>query len=367
MSQALAGLTEWLMSAPVLRGQASGSAGVANWLWPDGVQDGLYPEIGGYYLQFLALAGSVPPAPGAADPARAQEAARRVLAWLDEAGPDGDPLTLYHRDMAQSDWRNLCLFSFDLAMILRGFASVEARWPGLVPDALRSRYAASAAGLTESGRLASHRLRAGASAENVPAKWSTLPDVHHVKAAAAIAGTGDPAFTSMAAATLAEQAAALDREGEARLRELHPFLYLVEGWLMRWGQTGEAACLEHAGVAFRMVLGQLDPQGGVLPPLAGRPELPTRSDVLAQALRAGLVLDAASWFDGSGQASWQAARPVLHAALLSRLTPEGAVEFDAVGRHRNVWASLFAWQALSLLAQAETGMLDARGAAAALI
>ena len=368
MSETLAGLTEWLLSPPVLRESSPSGAGVANWLWPDGTHDGLYPEIGGYYLQFLALAGSERWRPGSVDPARAREAARRVLVWLDEAGAEGDPLTLYHRDMAQSDWRNRCLFIFDLAMILRGFASVAARWPGLLSLETMSRYAASARSLvTDDGRLASHRLRRGTGTGDIPTKWSTVADVHHVKAAAAISGLGDATFAAMVSATLAWEAAALDREGAGRLRELHPFLYLIEGWLMLWGQSGNRACLDRAGTAFGMVLGELDVDRGVLPPIAKRSDLPVRADVLAQTLRAGLVLEAACWFDAGGARSWSRARGGLHAALLDRLTPEGAVEFDRVGRHRNVWASLFGWQALSFLAQAEAGMLEPREAAAALI
>jgi hypothetical protein len=61
------------------------------------------------------------------------------------------------------------------------------------------------------------------------------------------------------------------------------------------------------------------------------------------------------------------ARNSLEDAILSKVTPEGGIEFDAIGRHRNVWASLFAWQALDLLGQANSGLLDARKAAASLI
>ena len=367
MGERLAGLAEWLLSPAVLRETSPAGAGVANWLWPDGTHDGLYPEIGGYYLQFLALAGSERRHPGSVDPARARAAARRVIAWLDEAGAAGDPLTLYHRDMAQSDWRNRCLFVFDLAMILRGFACVAARWPGVLETETMSRYAASARSLSSDGRLASHRLRAGAAAADVPAKWSTLEDVHHVKAAAAIAGLGDASFTAAVSDTLAAQAAELDRQGAERLRELHPFLYLIEGWLMLWGRSGDSACLDRAGAAFRLVLAELDADRGTLPPIAGRADLPVRADVLAQALRAGLVLAAAGWFDAAGATAWSRARGGLRAALLDRLTPEGAVAFDPVGRHRNIWASLFCWQAFLFLAQAEDGTLEARDAAAALI
>jgi hypothetical protein len=369
-------LTEWLLSGRVLRPVGAG-AGVANWLAPDGVHDALYPEIAGYYLQFLSVAS---PDAGVA-PAVARGAASRIIEWLDKAGPQGDPLTLYHRDMAQSDWRNQCLFAFDLAMIVRGFASVESRWPGIAPRALTARYAASIRSLIDDARLRSHRLRAGAVEADIPLKWSTRIDVHHVKIAAALASLG-PQFEAVVAAITQEQAEALAREGGARMRELHPFLYLVEGWLMLWGQTGSSAYLDHAAAAFRSVLAEIDPARGTLPPIAGRRDLATRSDVLAQALRAGVLLEHAgrlddvgpddvrlddARLDDTGAPRWSVARSALEDALLSRLTPEGAIEFDDIGRHRNVWTSLFAWQALDIMRDADTGSLSARTAAASLI
>jgi hypothetical protein len=349
---ALGSLQAWLLSDRVLRSSGRG-AGVANWLWPDGLYDGLYPEIGGYYLQFLTAVD-------------ARDAASRVIAWLDESGPDGDPLTLYHRDMSQSDWRNHCLFAFDLGMILRGFASAAWRWPGIVPGAVMARYLASMNSLIAAGRLRSHRLRAGASEHEVPVKWSTRVDVHHVKIAAALASVGAQ-FAPVVSATLQDQAEALEREGHGRLRELHPFLYLIEGWLTLWGQTGSPVYLDHAHTAFGIVLNEIGPADRVLPPIVGRNELAVRSDVLAQALRAGIVLEHADRFDAARASQWSGARSLLESALLSRMTPEGGIEFDVIGRHRNVWASLFGWQALSFLHQADTGRLKSREAAASLI
>jgi hypothetical protein len=353
-------LTVWLTSDRVLQTSGSGAA-VANWLWPDGAHDGLYPEIAGYYLQFLSLAAS------RALPAIAAHAlASRVIQWLDGAGPEGDPLTLYHRDMTQSDWRNKCLFAFDLAMILRGLASAEARWPRTVQPALMARYSASLRTLVDHGRLRSHNLRAGAAAHAIPSKWSTRIDVHHVKIAAALAGIG-PQFAEVVTATLDEQAKALEREGSRRMRELHPFMYLIEGWLILWGQSGGPAYLDRASASFDFVLREIDPVQGTLPAVAGRRDLAVRSDVLAQALRAGLVLQHAGRLNAAENSQWPVTREMLQSALLSRVSPEGAIEFDQIGRHRNVWASLFAWQALDFLAQIKAGLLNAREAAASLI
>lgn len=368
---ALGALTRWLMSDAVLRPSGSG-AGVANWLWPDGMHDGLYPEICGYYLQFLALAAAPAAGPessadGTVAANAAHHAASQVVRWLEEVGPEGNPPTLYHRDPTQSDWRSQCLFAFDLGMIYRGLAAMEARWPGIIEPGIMLRYRASIRSLIGDRGLASHSLRAGATAAEIPQKWSTQIDVHHVKIVAALAGV-DPGFETAVAKTIADQAEFLARDGSARMRELHPFLYFVEGWLMLWGQSGEAVHLDRAATAFDIVLGEFDPDraGGCLPPIAGRTDLATRSDVLAQALRAGIVLEHAGRL-ASPASPWPRIRGVLEGEVLSRVTPEGALEFDRVGRHRNIWASLFAWQALRLATQAWTGSLDARAAAASLI
>jgi hypothetical protein len=104
-----------------------------------------------------------------------------------------------------------------------------------------------------------------------------------------------------------------------------------------------------------------------LPPIAGRHDLAPRADVLAQALRAGLVLEGAGWFESCDNSPWAKARRKFWDGLLSKVTPEGAIEFDPVGRHRNVWATLFAWQALVYRIQVETRSFNPRRAAASLI
>ena len=62
VESALQGLVIWLLSKPVLRNAETG-AGVVNWLTSDGQWDGLYPEICGYYLRYLA-----PAAPATGEP-----------------------------------------------------------------------------------------------------------------------------------------------------------------------------------------------------------------------------------------------------------------------------------------------------------
>lgn len=211
------GLAAWLLSPAVARTTESGATGIVNWLEPGTDDyDGFYPEIGGYYLSFLAqVAGHDAPE------AACRALARGVLAWFDRSRSDGAPATIERRCARPGDWRNQCLFTFDLAMIVRGMMAVEDRWPGLVPAALLARYADAAEAIGEHGRLGSHRLRADAAGAFIPVKWSTQVDVHHVKAAAALE-RANHVVAARAADTLDRW-----RFAERRpVRELHPALYL---------------------------------------------------------------------------------------------------------------------------------------------
>lgn len=364
--QALERLTHWLLSPAVLRAAPMlPGLGVINWAWPDGNHDGLYPEICGYYLQFLVQAAHL----NCTSDTDCRAAAEQIVAFLEAAGPNGDPLTLYHADMANSDWRNACLFVFDLSIIVRGLNLVRARW-GLVPDALFDRYLNRTASLVDGDRLASHRLRPRPSAGHptIPEKWSTMTGVHHVKAAAALLGLHElTTLKPVLEATLAEEAGLLDREGAGRLHELHPFLYLIEGWLTIWGQAGNVLALDRAEDAFLLLLPEIDPVTGHTPPIAGRLDLPVRSDVLAQALRAGVILQGAGRLQETVAPDWPDRRQALLHLLLERQAPDGGMTFDVLNLHRNSWVSLFTWQALLALNQIQAGTFNAKVAASALI
>lgn len=362
---ALSGLTGWLLSDAVLRSSsARAGAGVVNYVGPDGQWDALYPEICGYYLQFLAQAASLP---GSED-ARLRLAAVRVGSWLNLAGGlSAEPLTLYHRNEADSDWRNSCLFTFDLAIILRGIAAAEAQWPGSMPDGLEQRYAVSLARININGRLNSHLVRHHLPLIDIPEKWSTTLDVHHVKAAAALVGLQRSDLDALARTTLQDEAKLFNKEKAGRMRELHPFLYSIEGWLTIWGQTQAPEALQLAANAFEMILSQVDPVSGEMPPTANAFGAVVRSDVLAQTLRSGLVLEAAGQLKGTYAHLWGHTRLALADAILARQSPEGGMLFDQVGYHRNSWASMFSWQALHFLELTQNGKLDAVAAATSLI
>src|SRR5690349_19061712 len=82
-------LASWLVSEEVVRNEATLAGGVAGWINLNGRPEGLYPEIAGYHLQFLAAAQAA-----GADPAHAT-LAKRVVTWIDAISRDGPPYTLY--------------------------------------------------------------------------------------------------------------------------------------------------------------------------------------------------------------------------------------------------------------------------------
>jgi hypothetical protein len=357
-------LEQWLISADVvLTAPRHVAGGVINYREADGMWDGVYPEICGYYLQFLAHASTG----SSGTPHR--EIAARVVRWLDAEGGEGAPLTLYRRieDLGAVDWRNRCLFSFDLAIILRGLTMAEARWPGILPVGMVARYGGSAARIVERGRLASHHLRDGREDVAIPMKWSTTRDVHHVKSAAALASLGQPSLDAIAQETARDEGALLEQQRQQRMRELHPFLYSIEGWLMFWAQTNDAQCLHRAGASFAYLCSEFDRETADLPPSAGARQATVRADVLAQALRAGVILEAAAALDPTALEIWHAMAPRLHRNLAGRLSPHGGVEFDMVRRDRNSWASMFAWQAFAVWDQARARNFDPKVAAGSLI
>jgi hypothetical protein len=112
--------------------------------------------------------------------------------------------------------------------------------------------------------------------------------------------------------------------------EAHPQLYAIEG-LIELGERAAATTAlraliaAHAGIGFMREAVDAGPR---------------RSDVLAQLLRAALLLDLAD----RGDADWSA----LATELALRVEARGRLPFAAPGDDCPTWAALFAEQALSL-------------------
>jgi hypothetical protein len=272
----------------------------------------LYGEITGYWLSWAS-------APGSGVPAERVKLGVQFLtrSWSHPTPPS----TRQGRD---GDWRNRALFSFDLAVMLRGLADV-------IPVAGR-------AACQEAAVLLSPWLERLVTAEGLlaaclnvvpgplPARWSTKPGPFQSKTAACLLRVPrcwlPPAVTAAAAATLSYWAGRAVEHSE-----LHALLYALEGSLIA-GLPVEATSLTDVVCS-----------AGRLPEDLRDPTVPPRADVLAQAIRILVLTDPK-----------HPALPVLVRALLRCVVADGSVRFRAGESAANTWCALFAHQALSWLA-----------------
>ena len=301
-------IAAWLTSANIQQTCGAGRGGIAGKFDANGKPLFLYGEITGYWLRWASLYAPDPQRMGAA-----------VQFLHDQwSGPDPAPT----RFGAVADWRNSALFSFDLAMMLRGLADAT-------PVAGHDRCARTAARIVPwldrmidaQGLLQSHRTLNTA---ELPSRWSTLSGPSQAKTAAAILQADEwltPQLRSAARQTLAHWC---NRATEHR--DLHPRFYAWEG----------QACAG-AAIDIASVLADCD-DAGMFPEQAGIPGSPSRGDIQAQGLRL-LCLGAAP----------DQTREAVAAGLIQHVQADGSVccHLDEPGA--NVWCALFAHQALDWL------------------
>lgn len=340
-ADAAARLRHWLLHGPAQQRDGAHAGGVAGTLDAAGRAQYVYPEITGYYLHWLAEAAPHEP--------RAREAAQLALDWSAREFAAGRvPPTRGYFDASVQDWRNDAVFFFDLAMLLRGICAVHeaqlAPWHG---DAAARIMEELALLVDERGHiLACRGLHADA---QLPARWSTLGGPFEVKASSrvALASRHLPLPPNLAAACerFAERCAAI--ADTIPLEMLHPTLYFAEGALV---------ATPHAAPRIARLLQRclaLQRDDGTLPETELDSDLP-RSDIIAQALRVGLLLRASN-VDG---APHDATLQRLADALTSRVSAEGTLAFlpEQSGVLANVWCAMFAEQALRWHARWRAGI-----------
>jgi hypothetical protein len=316
-------------------------------------------EITGYYLTMAAwLAGGA--ASSSERRAMALEHGRQAVDWMRSVTADGAvPPTRLYLSAGEDDWRNAAIFVFDLAMAVRGvscFAAVTSSDGSarLVRD-LVQRIEQIFAGCA---LVPSHALRS-ATGESMPDRWSTRPGPHHLKSAAALLrlpeGVLSDAVVQVCRDTVTHWAAALQASWPCS--ELHALMYGLEGLLIQESTLTEQT-LDSAELIYTRLL-RLQAVDGSLPSrTAGEPR-EVRSDVLAQALRAGALLRAAERLQGD---VWQRRLDALAAALLCHVREDGGVLFSMDQEIANTWCAMFTHQALLLHARASAGALSSRQA-----
>ena len=318
--RAAAGRIEgWLLSDAVQLAAGPAAGGIAGWLDDSGEPVFAYGEITGYWLTWAAgICGQ-----------REAIAARiaAAVSFLDREWHHERPKTRHYLRAAPADWRNRALFSFDMAMMLRGLACAAeivdpricaAAAERIVPWLLRC--------IGPEGTLRTHVMLDGEDA--LPDRWSTRPGPFQMKAAASLL-RAPAAWLPAELARAAERTLAKWRGRAGEHRDLHPRFYALEGEVL----TGAAADPSLA----RTVI----PPDGRLRAASADPGEAVRADVLAQAARILLSVN--------GGIADNAKNPVmaLVGALLDHVEPEGGVLFDAASGSRNVWCAIFAAQALS--------------------
>jgi hypothetical protein len=314
MADAAERIEAWLLGdgPQVTAGRHAGA--VAGWLKDDGTRAFLYPEITGYFLTWLSFVAAL-------RPEKRDEVAQRAasaVAWLTSLHEDDAPPAT--RIEGRCDWRSATVFSFDVAIVLRGLACVL-ELAGAPAEALLRRLAGRFPSWFGGADVLQAHLPL-TDGTTLPDRWATRPGVHHVKAACALLLLPPDALAAETRA-LAERTVEHWRAAVAEEPELHPALYGVEG-LFLLGHTHDAAR------GFAALMKRL-------------PAASARADVLAQALRLHHLLGARE-------------RPI--DTLEHFITRGGSVVFSLdPPLHHNVWAAMFAHQALTLADGTDTSAI----------
>ena len=286
-------LADWLLEGPAQLRSGPQRGAVAGLVDADGRAEYAYPEITGYYLQWLAWQATRH-GRSEALAARAEAAQHWLGQWLADAAL---PRTRIHLGSDMPDWRNDC------GVHLRrrhGAArrSPRRRAPGSCGPPAASSRESIACWASWSGTMAcSTPVAGGRERASLPDRWSTRRGAFLAKAAAGVidAATVVPGVSApvveAAERTLAASLRWLD---ERPHREVHPLLYAAEGFLSLPAHPLLPAALpviarELAEVLRRSrALGRVPEFLDVEPTAAGA----ARLDIVAQTLRVAALLAA---------------------------------------------------------------------------
>ncbi len=330
-------LVDWILDGPAILRAGPQRGGVCGWIDARGPVF-VYGEAAGYCLTALTAASHLHPV----ITARAKECANLVVSWIEGHVRHGDlPATRIYLRPHSDDWRCDQRFAFDLAMLARGLHDATALLPSERLRPLVARVVAEIETLVDDrGNL--RPCRSSRAALEPPSRWSTRAGFYQLKIAAALLTR--PLALPDLVATACQRIVDQWTEVPPLNNDLHPYLYGLEGSVLLSIATNDRERLERTGEALRRVVdlqlrhGHLSVERGSAPP---------RTDIVAQTLRLmALLANAADLNDGSP----------LRAILERSIDQDGAVLFDATAQsHRNVWATLFTWQALAWHTSVRTG------------
>jgi len=265
-----------------------------------------YPEVAGYWLQWASGREEV-----------AQFAGEQVLDWLaGTLSSSGGWPTRIAGDRIAGE---AVAYLFDHAMLWHGLQHWAIRRGSGMARQLAIQALAATQRFVVNGQLE-------ASIGPMPSRWSARVGPFLLKVCARLRDAPGPIGAACAAAepTLVEQCMLSPHV------ETHPQLYAIEGLIVMGRMADARMALEDLCVRC----GGAD---GIRESTRGGPR---RSDVLAQLLRAALLLGMASREDSG----WAA----LAGELLGRIDKNGRLPFSDSSIARPTWAALFCEQALAL-------------------
>jgi hypothetical protein len=333
-------IAAWLLDGGAQSTTGPQRGGVAGWIDAEGRAEYIYPEITGYYMQWLAWLATCNGV-SARLAQRAEIAQRWLAAWIEHTDPPETRVYL-HRD--GDDWRNRALFLFDLAMVLRGVASAT-RARLISPDeALLRRVEAQLLRLVASDGMFDS-CRACPASASLPQRWSTRRGGFLAKAAAGVVSASEvlPISATLQQAAAATMTASLDAAIGQPHDETHPALYAIEGALGLPDRRAVARSLPALTNQVDMLLTHAAAHDGWLPEARAMAGV-ERLDIVAQAVRAAVLLRArcVDWSPDP-----RALEKMRH-LLVRYITPAGALPFAprAATPQYNAWVAMFAEQAL---------------------
>jgi len=298
-------IESWLLDSAQLQ-TGTNAGGVAGAIDANGDTIYVYPEIAGYFLQWLAwLRAQDTPAAGLVR--RAVPCQRWLRSWIDRTGP---PQTRVLLQAHAQDWRNSGLFFFDLAMVLRGLAAaVEFELVCADERLIGSLVRHLSTLVADDGMFAACRATSPAAA--LPARWSTRRGPFLAKAAAGVLSAAQVLPQINSELQLAAQNtfdASIRLFLEQPHEEVHPLLYGIEGALAPAAQERASVALPLFRRALDRVLNAALPHG--LPRESPSGAALRRLDAAAQCVRAAYLLEGRS-------RRWSADRDAVRAMLLA--------------------------------------------------
>jgi hypothetical protein len=332
--EARSALGAWLLGPHIQISSGVQAGAAAGWTNRDGNATYVYPEITGYYLQWLAWHAATC---GADDDVRGRaSAAQRWLAsWARAEAP---PTRVYLRP-SEPDWRNGALFFFDLAMVMRGLASAT-RMGLIEADAqLVGRMSELLLKLVADDGHFDACVRTDPHAP-LPDRWSTRRGAFLSKAASGVLCATEqfpgmpPALEHAAHATFR---AALDSIAHAPHADTHALLYGIEGALAHPARPGVVALLPVIEAQVRATIRSCNAMGH-LPESQGDGLI--RLDIVAQTIRVAALL--------APDPATRSALETMTRTLVAHVDADLGIPFSPLERpgQYNAWTAMFAEQAL---------------------